>query len=212
MAAGVVCAAILAPVAVKLAKSQRDDDALTPENALLGFLALEPAHGYELHRRLTQELGALWHASLGHVYNVLKRMEAQGLIAGKLTRAGNYPPQRTFALTAAGKRALQVWLRKPCTSSARAVRMEFLARLYFAQRLDSARARDMLNEQRAAVVEATEQLSHIAADSTAAPAFARLAVALRLAQSRAMLNWIDEHLIPAVRAAPAKHGRSTRTR
>ena len=137
-------------------------------------------------------------------------MEAQGLIAGKLTRAGNYPAQRTFTLTAAGRRALQAWLRKPCTSSARAIRLEFLARLYFAQRLDAARVRDMLSEQRAAVMEATEQLAHMAADSTAAPAFARLAVALRLAQSRAMLNWIDEQLIPAVQAAPAKNRRGTR--
>jgi PadR family transcriptional regulator, regulatory protein AphA len=199
-------------VAAKLAKSPRSDEALTPENALLGFLALEPAHGYELHRRLTQELGALWHASLGHVYNVLKRMEAQRLIAGKLTRASNYPPQRTFTLTAAGWSTLQAWLRKPCTSSARAIRLEFLARLYFAQRLDHARAGDMLNEQRAAVVEATEQLAHMSADATAAPDFARLAVALRLAQSRAMLTWIDEQLIPAAQAAPAKNRRSARAR
>ncbi len=197
-------------MAAKNAKSTRDDEALAPENALLGFIALEPAHGYELHRRLTQELGALWHASLGHIYNVLKRMEAQGLIAGKLTRAGNYPAQRTFTLTVAGRRALQAWLRKSCTSSARAIRLEFLARLYFAQRLDATRVRDMLSEQRTAVMEATEQLAHMAADSTAAPAFAQLAVALRLAQSRAMLNWIDEQLIPAVQAAPAKNRRGTR--
>ncbi len=199
-------------MAAKLAKSPRSDDTLTPESALLGFLALEPAHGYELHRRLTQELGALWHASLGHVYNVLKRMESQGLIAGKLTRAGNYPAQRIFALTAAGRRVLTAWLRKPCTSSARAIRLEFLSRLYFAQRLDSARVRDMLREQRAAVAEVTEQLAHMAADSSAAPAFATLAVELRLAQSRATLNWIDAQLIPTVTASPAKNNRSARAR
>ena len=70
----------------------------------------------------------------------------------------------------------------------------------------------MLNEQRAAVVEMTEKLAHMAADSSTAPAFARLAAELRLAQSRAMLNWIDEQLIPAVQAAPARHKRSTRAR
>lgn len=204
--------AILAPVAAKPAKSTRNEVTLTPENALLGFLALEPAHGYELHRRLTQELGALWHASLGHVYNVLKRMEAQGLIAGKLTRAGNYPAQRTFALTAAGRRVLNAWLRKPCTSSARAIRLEFLSRLYFAQRLESALVRNMLREQRAAVAEMTEQLAHMAADSSAAPAFATLAMELRLAQSRATLNWIDAQLIPTVAAAPAKSSRGARAR
>ena len=192
--------AILAAVAAKRSTSTNEDDTLTPEYALLGFLALEPAHGYELHRRLTQELGALWHASLGHVYNVLKRMESRGLIAGKLTRAGNYPPQRQFALTAAGRRTLRTWLRKPCTSSARAIRLEFLARLYFALRLDPARGRAMLAEQRASVAEVTEQLAHMAADSASAPAFAQLAAELRLAQSRAILTWIDERLIPTVQA------------
>jgi DNA-binding PadR family transcriptional regulator len=31
--------------------------ALSPEYALLGFLAQKAAHGYELHQRLSNELG-----------------------------------------------------------------------------------------------------------------------------------------------------------
>jgi DNA-binding PadR family transcriptional regulator len=173
-------------------------DTPTPELALLGFLALEPAHGYELHRRLTHELGELWHASLAHVYNVLKRMEAQGLIRGRAMREGNYPPQRQFELSPAGHAALEAWIRKPVSSSARSIRLEFLARLYFAQQLNPRRAKALLDEQRRSVAETVAQLQHIAADAVDAPDFARLAAELRLAQARTIQDWLDSSLVPLI--------------
>lgn len=186
------------------AHEESASDTPTPEFALLGFLALEPAHGYELHRRLTQELGELWHASLAHVYNVLKRMETQGLIRGHTARAGNYPPQRQFELTPAGRARLDSWMLKPASSSARAIRLEFLARLYFALRLNPRRAKALLTEQRRSVSETVTQLRHIAADAADAPDFARLAAELRLAQARAIQDWLDNTLTPLINQGARK--------
>lgn len=174
------------------------DDAITPEYALLGFLALTPAHGYELHRHLTHELGQLWHASLAHVYNVLKRMEAQGLIRGQAGRVGKHPPQRRFTLTASGRAKLNAWLRKPASSSVRSVRLELLARLYFVRQLEPQRALALLNEQRERLAESVAQLEHIAADAAHAPDFARVAVELRLAQARALQDWLEQRVAPLI--------------
>ena len=62
---------------------------LSPEYALLGLLDLQPMHGYELHQRLTKELGQIWHVSLSQAYNILKRLEHKNLIYGDL--ALNHP-------------------------------------------------------------------------------------------------------------------------
>ena len=72
--------------------------ALSPEYALLGFLSQQQAHGYELHRRLTEELGQVWHVSLSQTYNILTRLERQGYIAGKTFEQEKAPqPARVFA-------------------------------------------------------------------------------------------------------------------
>ena len=59
---------------------------LSPEYVLLGFLALSPSHGYEIHHRLQSELKHIWRLSLSQVYNVLSRLEKEGLIDGELER------------------------------------------------------------------------------------------------------------------------------
>ena len=52
--------------------------AVSPEYVLLGLLNLQPAHGYALHERITQELGTIWHISLSQTYSLLNRLESQG--------------------------------------------------------------------------------------------------------------------------------------
>lgn len=53
----------------------RRTSGLSPEYALLGFLERPPAHGYELHQRLLEHLGEIWHVSLSQTYNILTRLE-----------------------------------------------------------------------------------------------------------------------------------------
>ncbi len=163
----------------------------TPEFALLGFLSSAPAHGYELHRQLTSELGTLWHASLAHVYNVLKRLEQKGLIAGKLSTR-TLPAQRVFHLTAAGHSSFERWLDKPCSGSAKSVRLEFLARLYFTFQDNPNRAKNTAGR--------ASGLHKIGAEQPAPDRTARRAIrqihgpgnALQIAQLTATLKWLRD--------------------
>jgi DNA-binding PadR family transcriptional regulator len=50
------------------------------ELAILGVLAEQPRHGYELKKRLSDTLGPLWGISFGSLYPALKRLERQGAI------------------------------------------------------------------------------------------------------------------------------------
>jgi DNA-binding PadR family transcriptional regulator len=50
------------------------------ELAVLGLLAEQPLHGYELKKRLSETLGPLWGISFGSLYPALRRLEKSGAI------------------------------------------------------------------------------------------------------------------------------------
>jgi len=50
------------------------------ELAVLGLLADQPLHGYELKKRLSETLGPLWGISFGSLYPALRRLERSGAI------------------------------------------------------------------------------------------------------------------------------------
>jgi DNA-binding PadR family transcriptional regulator len=50
------------------------------ELAVLGLLADQPRHGYELKKRLSETLGPLWGISFGSLYPALRRLERSGAI------------------------------------------------------------------------------------------------------------------------------------
>jgi len=109
----------------------RRTSGLSPEYALLGFLEQSSAHGYELHQKLLEQLGEIWHVSLSQTYNILTRLEEQGFIQGTTQEQEKRPAKRRFRLTAAGRRRFESWMSSLSACSVRAIRVEFMTRLYF---------------------------------------------------------------------------------
>ncbi len=66
--------------------------------AILLALRDEPAHGYEVMRRLEEMSGGLWRPSPGSVYPHLQMLEDEGLV-----RSSDVDGSRTYALTDAGR-------------------------------------------------------------------------------------------------------------
>jgi DNA-binding PadR family transcriptional regulator len=79
-------------------------------HAILGFLMDQPMHGYELKRALSPALPPERRVNDGLLYPLLKRMEADGLISGRVERRDGAPDRRVFHPTAAGRRAFAEWL------------------------------------------------------------------------------------------------------
>ena len=65
------------------------------ELAVLGLLAEQPLHGYELKKRLSETLGPLWGISFGSLYPALRRLERAGAI--EETEAQESDPSRDRA-------------------------------------------------------------------------------------------------------------------
>jgi PadR family transcriptional regulator PadR len=77
---------------------------------LLALLAGEPAHGYELVRRV--ESAGFDAVGYGTVYPLLTRMRRLGLVADELQPSPAGPARKVYALTADGHAKLRSWQRQ----------------------------------------------------------------------------------------------------
>jgi len=163
-----------------------------PEYVVLGFLAEKPAHGYELRRRFSASLDGLWHISESHLYGTLKRMEGHGHIEGSDSDAETGLSRRLFILTPVGRALFESWLSEPTIGSPRSLRLEFLARLYFARLLKPDALSGIIAGQLEAVGAELKEMS----DSRSAFPVDRitndLARAFRISQLRAAREWLEE--------------------
>jgi PadR family transcriptional regulator, regulatory protein AphA len=166
--------------------------ALSPEYALLGLLAQKPAHGYELHQRLEAKLGQVWHVSLSQTYNILKRLEGQGFILGAVEKREKLPRRCRYSLTPSGQKRFETWLRQPTGASVRAIRVEFITRLYFARLVEPDLASRLLENQAAETRAGLERLQSLYEDLGEEDNYNRLSLALRIRQLEAVLYWLDE--------------------
>lgn len=104
---------------------------LSPEMALLGLLYKEAGHGYDLHRTVNTDLGHVWHLSQSQAYAILKRLEAQGDVSVEKIPQEKLPSRQLLQMTEQGRENFLNWLNAPSGGSTRAIRMEFITRLYF---------------------------------------------------------------------------------
>lgn len=165
---------------------------LSPEYALLGLLYLKPAHGYQLHQRLEEDLGQIWHISLSQTYNILKRLESQGFIEANIQEQSKLPDRREFQLTKAGDERFSEWFRSPSGCSVRAIRVEFTTRLYFARKNDPQMAERLIDEQIAEVNAGLSRLNTMLVNIPKEKAFNRLGLKLRIRQLESTLDWLEE--------------------
>ena len=165
---------------------------LSPEPALLGFLLSGPQHGYDLHRRFQAELGQVWHLSQSQAYAILKRLEAHGEISSHIIRQAKLPARQVLRLTASGRRRFKAWLEFDVSSNARAIRLEFLTRLYFVQLYEPRKLDAICSAQRLEVEDHILRLERVLLELPSAQDFNRLSLDLRLRQMRLILDWLHE--------------------
>ena len=81
------------------------------ELAALGMLAWGGERsGYELHQLAGRTVGFIWKPARSQLYAVLKRLAADGLVAGRHVEQADRPDKRIFSITDAGTATLRAWL------------------------------------------------------------------------------------------------------
>ncbi len=122
---------------------------LTPTGyAILGLLHEQSLHGYEIARyfRPGAELGLAAPADMSTIYTFLKDLQEQGLIKGKRVTVGARPPRTVFSLTDDARALFEEWLSTP-VGRMREVRIDFLLKLYFAERAGGRKAVALIEAQ-----------------------------------------------------------------
>lgn len=164
----------------------------TPDETILGLLAVRARHGYDLVESFQRadQLGRVWTLSTSQIYAVLKRLEREALISGHEVASPTAPTRTEYALTPGGEARLQTWLyRDPLSASVRRIRVEFLSRLFVARELGQpldailARQREVCEQARA---------ERTAARLSAAPGVEAWSLDLQIAQMDAVLSWIRD--------------------
>jgi len=151
-----------------------------------------PSHGYDLHQRLTAELGNVWHLSQSQAYSVLKRLEQRGDIKAQRRAQTKQPARQVLHITATGRRRFKLWLEGEAGASARTVRLEFLTRLYFARLLAPDRLPHIYATQAQEITQSIRRLRTALVQVPESQVFNRMSLELRLRQMEMIREWLRE--------------------
>ncbi len=86
---------------------------MTVRNAILGLLAQQPRHGYELRAAFEALVGGadMWDVKPAQIYTTLARLEEAGLVSRDSVEQDGGPEKLVYSLTPAGHDELAGWFR-----------------------------------------------------------------------------------------------------
>lgn len=162
------------------------------EYALLGFFQQQPLHGYEVYQRLqtSEAIGLVWRIKQPHFYALLARLEQDGLITGEQMAQETRPPKRLLHLTEAGQAIFEAWIQTP-VAHGRELRLDFLAKLFWAQQRGGDFVQRLIEAQRRTCDGWLAELDADTADIGKNHPYSRLVFEFRHSQITAMLAWLD---------------------
>jgi DNA-binding PadR family transcriptional regulator len=165
---------------------------LSIKHALLGLLADQPLHGYELKAAYEDELVPSTQLNYGQVYTTLERLARDGLVAHEIVSQTERPDKKVYALTALGRRELQEWLSTPSRLDLD-LRNETFLKLILARRLADANALAILAVERRSCFERLHEVAQARARADKEKASLQTILVLDLAVLRleAFLKWLD---------------------
>jgi len=170
----------------------RVNEPLSTEFALLGFLRQQPMYGYEIHQQLSEAtgLGLVWRLKQSQLYALLAKLEREGFVTTTIEYQEARPPRKMFELTEASRNAFQEWVQRP-VAQGRKLRLEFLAKFYFARLEGLEVATRLIEQQRLACRNWLRQQEEETEALRYSQPYDWLVHKFRRGQIEAMLAWLD---------------------
>jgi len=157
--------------------------------ALLGLLAKQARHGYELKQSFERLLAGTWPVNIGQIYTTLARLERDGLVRSEVVPQSQVPDRKVFTLTPAGWDELHRWLSEPADATAR-LKDELFVKVLVHSLVDGGDPGELLWAQRQRLMEAMAELDEALADASTAPA-SGLVLEAAMLHLEADLRWLD---------------------
>ena len=157
---------------------------------VMGLLAREPLHGYEVKNRFEDMLGGTWEVNIGQIYTTLQRLERDGLVRPVGPRGDRGRLQ--YELSSAGRKALDHWLAEP-DSGPQELHEDIYVKLLIATRIANGDLQQLLGRQKRAYLQRLRDLNRLEerARRDGRIDLARL-VRGALLHTEADLKWMDE--------------------
>ncbi|HYK31008.1 MAG TPA: PadR family transcriptional regulator [Streptosporangiaceae bacterium] len=175
---------------------------------LLGLLEREPSHGYDLKRDYDAYFGRGKPIPFGQVYATLSRLARDGQATAGESEPGAGPDRKRYAITPAGRLAVEAWLMEPVTPEPHLQTVLF-AKVVIALMLGRPAA-DYLDTQRRAHLQRMRELTELKQTGSLVDA---LLADHGLFHLEADMRWIDTtaaRLGPLAQAVqPTSSGRAT---
>ncbi len=83
------------------------------KQAILVLLDKEPGSGYDLVQRFKGGIGHFWNASHQQVYQELKKLHDDGLVAFEVEEQDDRPDRKVYRITREGRKSLKSWYAEP---------------------------------------------------------------------------------------------------
>jgi DNA-binding PadR family transcriptional regulator len=125
---------------------------------ILGLLAEEPLHGYEVKTRFEAMLGHTWEVNIGQVYSTLQRLERDAFIepAGDRGDRGKL----IYQVTPAGRQVLDRWLAEP-EAEPQQLHDELFVKLMLIRRLANGNLAGLIDRQRRVYLQRLRDLADL---------------------------------------------------
>jgi DNA-binding PadR family transcriptional regulator len=125
---------------------------------ILGLLAEEPMHGYEVKARFEAMLGHTWEVNIGQVYGTLQRLERDNLVeaVGERGERGRL----AYQLTALGRQTLDHWLAEP-EAEPQQLHDDLFVKLMLIRRLANGNLEGLLMRQRRVYLQRLRDLAEL---------------------------------------------------
>lgn len=167
--------------------------------ALLALLAQGETHGYELKLRFERSTGGLWPLNVGQVYDTLRRLERDGLVA---PAPGSEDERRPYALTRLGRSVAEDWLSAGAAAGP-PPRDELAIRLLVAHAAGIVAFGELVQHHREAAMARLQALARRKEEAAEQDGPEVWLVDLLMLRAQADLQWLD---LIEVRAARVQEG------
>ncbi len=156
---------------------------------ILGLLAEQPLHGYEVKHRFEDLMGRTWDVNIGQVYTTLQRLERDSLIDAVGDRGDR--GKIAYALTQQGRDALDAWMACP-DEEPQQLREDVYIKLLLTARLANGNLDGLLARQRRAYLQKLRGLAELERNARAdGRQDLVLLIKGAILHTEADLKWID---------------------
>ncbi len=177
---------------------------MSVRHGILGMLARNPQHGYELKNSFEEASGGFWNINYGQIYITLDRLVKEGLVKFDFEPGGEGKghERKIYSVTPKGLSTLKEWLGKP-VGKVRPLRDEVFVKLALMDLSDPEPILHLLAEQRQLylikMAELTRKKQQVKKSGAKEAVLTDLLIDAALFHAEADLRWL-EHCEAKLRA------------